>query len=106
MRYWRTLKVEDRGRRRLGIAPIDVVDDTTQLVDRVAADQAQQQVHSILAALPDGQREAIRLRVIDELTYQEIAERVGCGAGAARVRVHRGLKALRNELEASWNQEP
>ena len=41
--------------------------------------------------------EAVRLRVLDELTYDEIAETLGTTPGAARVRVHRGLAALRKE---------
>jgi RNA polymerase sigma factor (sigma-70 family) len=41
--------------------------------------------------------EAVRLRVLDELTYDEIATELGTTPGAARVRVHRGLAALRKE---------
>ncbi len=41
--------------------------------------------------------EAVRLRVIDELEYDEVAAALGTTPGAARVRVHRGLAALRKE---------
>jgi RNA polymerase sigma-70 factor (ECF subfamily) len=41
--------------------------------------------------------EAVRLRVLDELEYDEIARELGTTPGAARVRVHRGLAALRKE---------
>jgi RNA polymerase sigma factor (sigma-70 family) len=41
--------------------------------------------------------EAVRLRVLDELSYDEIANELGTTPGAARVRVHRGLAALRKE---------
>jgi RNA polymerase sigma-70 factor (ECF subfamily) len=41
--------------------------------------------------------EAVRLRVIDERSYEEIAAALGTTPGAARVRVHRGLAALRKE---------
>jgi|SRR5215218_5357374 len=51
-----------------------------------------------LAELPDGQREAIRLRVEDDLAYDRVAESLGTTPQAARVRVHRGLAALRNRL--------
>ena len=51
-----------------------------------------------LEGLEDDQLpEAVRLRVLDELTYDEIAETLGTTPGAARVRVHRGLAALRKE---------
>jgi RNA polymerase sigma-70 factor, ECF subfamily len=46
---------------------------------------------------PDVQQ-AIRLRVLDDLAYEDVAERIGSSPGAARVRVHRGLAALRNRL--------
>lgn len=51
-----------------------------------------------LDALPDNQREAIRLRVIDELAYAEVAASLGTTPTAARVRVHRGLATLRTRL--------
>ena len=41
--------------------------------------------------------EAVKLRVVDELGYDEIARELGTTPGAARVRVHRGLAALRKE---------
>jgi RNA polymerase sigma-70 factor (ECF subfamily) len=54
-----------------------------------------------LAALPQSQREAIELRVVDDLDYSGIAERLGTTPPAARVRVHRGLAALRIRLSNS-----
>ena len=39
------------------------------------------------------QREAVRLRVVDELDYEEVAVALGTSPAAARVRVHRGLAA-------------
>jgi RNA polymerase sigma-70 factor (ECF subfamily) len=51
-----------------------------------------------LAELPAGQRDAVRLRVVDGLPYDEVAAALGTTAEAARVRVHRGLAGLRNRL--------
>jgi RNA polymerase sigma-70 factor (ECF subfamily) len=51
-----------------------------------------------LGELPDGQADAIRLRVVDELDYNEVARRLDTTPAAARVRVHRGLDALRHRL--------
>ena len=51
-----------------------------------------------LAELPEGQREAIRLRVEADLTYDRVAASLGTTPQAARVRVHRGLAALRTRL--------
>jgi RNA polymerase sigma factor (sigma-70 family) len=51
-----------------------------------------------VAELPPQYREAISMRVVDEQDYGEIAERTGVSRGLARVRVHRGLEALRARL--------
>jgi RNA polymerase sigma factor (sigma-70 family) len=52
----------------------------------------------LLDSLPLSQSEALRLRIIDELDYDKVAEALGTSPSAARVRVHRGLAALRQRL--------
>jgi RNA polymerase sigma factor (sigma-70 family) len=47
--------------------------------------------------LPDGQRAAVALRFVDDMPYSEIATVIGCSEGAARQRVHDGIRALRGE---------
>lgn len=50
---------------------------------------------SALEALPADLREAVRLRVLEELGYDAIAARLGLSEAAVRQRVSRGLKTLR-----------
>ena len=45
------------------------------------------------------------LRVIEQLDYRQIAERLGCEPGAARVRVLRGLRRLQVEFDGEERQE-
>jgi RNA polymerase sigma factor (sigma-70 family) len=52
----------------------------------------------LLDSLPLSQREALRLRIVDELTYDEVADALGTTRSAARVRVHRALTTLRKRL--------
>jgi RNA polymerase sigma-70 factor (ECF subfamily) len=52
----------------------------------------------LLDSLPLGQGEALRLRILDELSYDEVAAALGTTRSAARVRVHRGLAALRRRF--------
>jgi RNA polymerase sigma factor (sigma-70 family) len=52
-----------------------------------------------LDSLPESQREAIQLRVIDDLAYDDVASALETSPQAARVRVHRALTSLRNRLE-------
>jgi RNA polymerase sigma factor (sigma-70 family) len=51
-----------------------------------------------LAELPPAQREALRLRVEQDLDYVRVADALGTTPGAARVSVHRGLSTLRARL--------
>jgi RNA polymerase sigma-70 factor (ECF subfamily) len=51
-----------------------------------------------LAALPAGQRDAIRLRVLHDYDYEAVAESLATTPRAARVRVSRGLASLRSYL--------
>jgi RNA polymerase sigma factor (sigma-70 family) len=51
-----------------------------------------------LAELGPELRDAIELRVVQDRSYVDVAESLGTTPGAARVRVHRGLTALRDRL--------
>jgi RNA polymerase sigma factor (sigma-70 family) len=64
----------------------------------VAADLAQQ-VARALALLPASFREAVVLRDLQGLSYQEIAEVLGVRVGTVRSRIARGREQLRALLE-------
>ncbi len=49
-------------------------------------------------ALPEGQRDAVLLRVVADRPYAEVAATLGCSEAAARQRVHAGLDSLREVL--------
>jgi RNA polymerase sigma factor (sigma-70 family) len=52
-----------------------------------------------LAKLSDEQREALRLRVVEERSYAEVARSLGVTEATARARVSRGLRAMGAALE-------
>jgi RNA polymerase sigma-70 factor (ECF subfamily) len=52
-----------------------------------------------LQRLSGDQRDALQLRVVDELPYPEDARRLGITEATARARVSRGLRALAAALE-------
>jgi RNA polymerase sigma factor (sigma-70 family) len=52
-----------------------------------------------MAALPDDQREAVRLRVVEDRPYEEIAAVMDTTVEATRARVSRGLRALGVAIE-------
>jgi DNA-directed RNA polymerase specialized sigma24 family protein len=51
--------------------------------------------------LPDAQRQALQLRVIEQLDYHEAAALMGTSEQNARVRVSRALKTLSLRLQES-----
>lgn len=100
-RFIRREQVSRKYRRRLGI------DTTVQLgvedLERIdeLTDSGPQRAAAALAleSLPANQREAVRLRVAEDLSYSEVATHLGCTEGAARVRVSRGLRSLADLLD-------
>ena len=88
--------VEDRARRRLGMAPLDLTDAALERVEALAGSDV---ALAALAELPDDQRAAIQARVVDERGYDEIALAARTSASVIRKRVSRGLAAMRARLE-------
>jgi RNA polymerase sigma-70 factor (ECF subfamily) len=56
------------------------------------------QVSRAMAALPEEQRIAIVLKEYHGLTFQEIADLVGCPLSTVKTRLYQGLTVLRREL--------
>ena len=97
----RRQRVRDRARRRLGMQRIELDDVSLERIEELA-DMAslRQAIDDALGSLTPKVAEAVSLRVALELPYAEIAKRIGCSEGAARVRVARGLNKLADLLEA------
>jgi RNA polymerase sigma factor (sigma-70 family) len=96
-RYYRHQKVEARARHQLGIVHTrtpEMPEERTRLGAHVG-----DRLHAALDDLPAGMRESVWLRVVDELSYDEIASRQGCSQSAARKRVSRGMRTLAVVLE-------
>jgi RNA polymerase sigma-70 factor, ECF subfamily len=53
---------------------------------------------ALIAPLPDGAQTALRLRFVDDLDYEGIADRLGISAVAARQRVSTAVRTLRERL--------
>jgi RNA polymerase sigma-70 factor, ECF subfamily len=85
-------RIETRARERLGL-PLDLAaeDGYTEVEERLSPRLA---LEASLNTLPTHERRALELRVIDELPYPEIAERLAIRQSAARLRVSRALRRL------------
>lgn len=99
-RYLRRAKVERRAVQRLGMQIPHVDQDDLLLIERRAGlPELRQTLARELGRLSGAQRDALRLRVLEERTYEEVAATLGVSEQTARARVSRGLRALGSALE-------
>jgi RNA polymerase sigma-70 factor (ECF subfamily) len=91
-------RVEARARERLGIERLTLSQSQASLFDEVIAADGDSIVEGWLDALPADQREAVRLRVLEERPYASIADDLECSQATIRQRVSRGLAALRAQI--------
>jgi RNA polymerase sigma-70 factor (ECF subfamily) len=85
-------RVETRARERLGL-PLDLAREEgysaveERLSPRLALERS-------LDSLPEHERRALELRVLEELPYAQVAKRLAIRPAAARLRVSRALRRL------------
>ena len=60
--------------------------------------EIEQTVFGTVQALPEELRTAITLREVDGLSYEEIAEKMGCPIGTVRSRIFRAREAIDQQL--------
>ncbi len=97
--YWRDGRVERSALARIGVPvpglsdpEIERIEDLAGLGDLAAP------LADAMAALPEDQRRAVELRVIEECGYADVAVQLGVSEQTARARVSRGLRALAHRL--------
>lgn len=66
--------------------------------DLVARKDLTREVERVMARLPEEQRTAIILKEYHGLTFQEIADLVGCPLSTVKTRLYQGLTVIRREL--------
>ncbi len=99
-RYLRRGKLERKALNRLGIQVPQVTEDAREEIERLAdLHGVRMTIRSELRRLSNEQQEAIKLRVIDELAYSEVARALNISEQAARLRVSRGLRSLATALK-------
>ena len=85
-------RIETRARAKLGL-PLDLAADDgyDQVEERLSPRSA---LAESLAELPSHERRALELRVVDELSYDDVAKELAIRPAAARLRVSRALRRL------------
>lgn len=90
--------------RHLGINAITRRRPVVPLSENVTAapvleeDPRREQMRLAITKLPDTQREALQLRLQDDLSYEEIAAVLRIPVGTVRSRLHNAVKNLRERL--------
>jgi RNA polymerase sigma-70 factor (ECF subfamily) len=92
----RQRRMADDAARRLGLlGRSDVTPEPAWL------DGLDDEVAAAMADLPDDQRRAIELRVLHDQSYAAVAAAQGTAPATARVRVFRGLRAVRTSVKGN-----
>jgi RNA polymerase sigma-70 factor (ECF subfamily) len=81
-----------------GEVTLEIPDSTTNPERLSQASAIDEPLQRALDALPADFRQAVVLADIEGMSYEEIAESMGCSLGTVRSRLHRGRKLMRNRL--------
>jgi RNA polymerase sigma-70 factor (ECF subfamily) len=100
--FWRSGKVERAAVARLAITvPALSHTDYDRIESLAGLSALDLPLSRAFGALPADQRHAIELRVLEDLSYPEVADALGVPEPTARARVSRGLRALARAVEES-----
>jgi RNA polymerase sigma-70 factor, ECF subfamily len=100
--FFRHRSVDDRAVRALGLIVPRLDDESIVAIEALAdIDGQEPALEAAMARMTEVEREAVELRIVEELNYDEIAARLGCSQGSARTRVHRGLARVTSLLEVT-----
>jgi RNA polymerase sigma factor (sigma-70 family) len=99
-RYIRKGVIHRRAVERLGIdMPAVSAEDYQRIVELAGLAELRGAVARAFSTLPTEQREALRLRIVDECPYADVAARLGVSEQTARARVSRGLRRLADAID-------
>ena len=81
--------------------PADLFWDTDAIDPHEVAERSQMVavVRSALKGMPEDQRNIIMLREVEDLSYEEIAEVIGCSRASVKLRLFRARQRLRERVD-------
>ena len=90
-----------------GTFPAEREPTTTETPEALLASrQIAQAVEGAVAQLPDDLRQALVLREMEDLSYEEIAALMDCPVGTVRSRIFRAREAVSKQLEPLLDRRP
>jgi RNA polymerase sigma-70 factor (ECF subfamily) len=99
--HFRRTSAQRRALARLGIERRPLTDiEYERIEDLAGSRELRDHIAEKLESLPLDQREAVRLRVVEEQGYQTLSKALDISQDTARARVSRGLQALRVAIDA------
>jgi len=100
--WYRRQEVERRAVRKLAVEVPALDDESIARIEALAdLDEHRSALAAALDQIGPGERDAVQLRVVEEMDYAQIASALDCSEAAARVRVHRGLASLNRLMEVT-----
>lgn len=88
----RQVDLENEDGERIDFTDVEKVIDTPERL--LATEQIKSAIMEVMAELPEDLRQAITLREVDGLSYEDIAEAMDCPIGTVRSRIFRARDAI------------
>jgi RNA polymerase sigma-70 factor (ECF subfamily) len=105
---WAEYRRADRQRSGPVVAGSALLDgeDVTDILARIDAAASARELYRAMDALPESERAVLELVAVDELPVGEAADALGIGKVAARVRLHRARRRMKEQLAGSDTRQP
>jgi RNA polymerase sigma-70 factor (ECF subfamily) len=104
--YFRDGGIERRAMERMQLSRVEPnANDIEQIEELAELDSLRTEIVAALDQLPQHDRDAIQLRVIEQRDYQSVAAELGTSEQVARARVSRALQRVRALIEQARIEE-
>jgi RNA polymerase sigma-70 factor (ECF subfamily) len=104
--YWRSGRVERAALERFAVSVPALDEDEFVRIEALAGlNSLEGPLLDAVSQLPEDQRRAVELRIVDDLSYAEVAAALAVSQQVARARVSRGLRSLARTLREDLTLE-
>jgi len=97
------LRLDEEGDETSWAGSEPIADETPETI--LAAKEIAAVVNATLAALPEDLRQALTLREIEGMTYEDIADVMNCPIGTVRSRIFRAREAISAKVKPMLNKQ-
>lgn len=99
--HWRKTLPANQMQSSLSLEEVISSDPSDNAEAAMTSNEMPEGMAHALQVLPDDQRQIVQLRVLDELSYEEISKRIAKSPANVRKILSRALKQMRNHLGGS-----